>query len=68
MAMHEEIAPLGLRASCIDFGFFRTPILEAGQRAPEVYRILDYQEVVDKVEGIFKGKIYPFDCNSLTIC
>ncbi|KAF9044983.1 hypothetical protein BJ165DRAFT_1474683 [Panaeolus papilionaceus] len=54
MAMHEEIAPLGLRASCIDFGFFRTPILEAGQRAPEVYRIPDYQEVVDKVEGIFK--------------
>ncbi|PPQ74487.1 hypothetical protein CVT24_000120 [Panaeolus cyanescens] len=56
MAMHEEISPFGLRATCVDFGFFRTPILDPAQRAPEVYRIPEYKNVVDKIENKFKGK------------
>lgn len=49
--MHDEIKHLGLRTTCIDFGFFRTRVLAAGKRAPKVVRIADYQEIAEGVEA-----------------
>ncbi|KAF8805492.1 NAD(P)-binding protein [Phlegmacium glaucopus] len=50
-SLHDEISPLGLRSVCIDFGYFRTSVLEADQRAPKVSRIPDYQEASNRVEN-----------------
>ncbi|KAF9560041.1 short chain dehydrogenase [Agrocybe pediades] len=48
--LHEEISPLGLRSICIDFGYFRTPMLQPGRRQERVERIVDYKEIVDAQE------------------
>ncbi|KAF7332923.1 Serine 3-dehydrogenase [Mycena venus] len=44
-SLHLEIAPLGLRSTCIDFGYFRTTFLDPAHRAPYVPRIEDYNEM-----------------------
>ncbi|PPQ68283.1 hypothetical protein CVT24_005099 [Panaeolus cyanescens] len=51
LSLHEEIAPLGLRSTCIDFGYFRTNFLQAEQRAPTVARISDYQALTETSEA-----------------
>ncbi|KAJ7465914.1 hypothetical protein FB451DRAFT_1261318 [Mycena latifolia] len=40
--LHAELAPLGLRSTCIDFGYFRTTFLDPAHRMPYVPRIADY--------------------------
>ncbi|TFK17998.1 short chain dehydrogenase [Coprinopsis marcescibilis] len=54
-SLHEEIAPLGLRSICVDFGYFRTSFLSEGQRAPAVSRIADYQAVANATESSFQA-------------
>jgi len=49
-ALHDEISPLGLRSTCLDFGYFRTSFLAADQRTPEVSRIPDYAAISQKME------------------
>ncbi|KAF8212903.1 hypothetical protein K438DRAFT_1957485 [Mycena galopus ATCC 62051] len=44
-SLHLEIAPLGLRSTCIDFGYFRTTFLDPAHRTPYVPRIDDYNEM-----------------------
>ncbi|KAJ6544483.1 short-chain oxidoreductase [Mycena capillaripes] len=47
-SLHLEIAPLGLRSTCIDFGYFRTTFLDPAHRAPYIPRIEDYNEITKK--------------------
>ncbi|TFK18211.1 short chain dehydrogenase [Coprinopsis marcescibilis] len=54
--LHEEIAPLGLRSVCIDFGYFRTEVLQEGRRVPATYRIDDYKSLVDSKEALVQAK------------
>jgi len=53
-SLNDEIKHLGLKSICIDFGFFRTSVLEADKRTPKVSRIPDYQETCDKMEKILE--------------
>ncbi|KAH9483332.1 Oxidoreductase BOA17 [Psilocybe cubensis] len=53
--LHDEISPLGLRSICVDFGYFRTSFLQADQRAPQVSRISDYQEINETVENALQA-------------
>ncbi|KAL1725378.1 hypothetical protein EV714DRAFT_221409 [Schizophyllum commune] len=48
-SLHSEIAPLGLRSVCFDFGYFRTKFLTADHRTPYEPRIEDYREATEKV-------------------
>jgi len=57
-SLQEEISHFGLRSTCIDFGFFRTSVLEDGQRAPKVRRIEDYKTLVDSRENPVEGEFY----------
>jgi len=49
--LHDEIAPLGLRSICFDFGYFRTDFLAPNHRAPAKARISDYKEITEKAEA-----------------
>ncbi|KAF9045077.1 hypothetical protein BJ165DRAFT_1389033 [Panaeolus papilionaceus] len=53
IGLHDEISQFGLRATCIDFGYFRTPVFDPGHRVPEIYRVPDYKELVEKLESLF---------------
>ncbi|KAK0460594.1 uncharacterized protein EV420DRAFT_1641144 [Desarmillaria tabescens] len=49
--LHVEVAPLGLRSICIDFGYFRTAFLEPNHRKPYISKIDDYKEITEKVNS-----------------
>ncbi|KAK7051619.1 hypothetical protein VNI00_004598 [Paramarasmius palmivorus] len=49
--LHEEIAPLGLRSLCVDFGYFRTSFLTPDHRKPYTPRISDYAPITEKSEA-----------------
>ncbi|KAJ7211742.1 hypothetical protein GGX14DRAFT_449061 [Mycena pura] len=49
-ALNLELAPLGLRSICIDFGCFRTNVLEPGHHTPIISRIADYREMTQNTE------------------
>ncbi|PPQ65923.1 hypothetical protein CVT24_011256 [Panaeolus cyanescens] len=55
--LQQEIQPLGLRAICIDPGFFRTELFTPGRRAPRVDLIKDYKDITDNVESFFDSVI-----------
>jgi len=63
--LHEEIAPLGLRSICIDFGYFRTSFLNPGHRHPYESRIEDYREMGKKSDAALIGEQY---CSVCSIC
>ncbi|KAK0472707.1 hypothetical protein IW261DRAFT_1404863 [Armillaria novae-zelandiae] len=44
-SLHQEIAPMGLRSICFDFGFFRTNFLSPGHRILGKAGIAGYQEI-----------------------
>jgi len=46
-----EIAPLGLRSICIDFGSFRTTFLAKDQRSDAISRIGDYKALAEAREA-----------------
>ncbi|KAL1742769.1 hypothetical protein HDZ31DRAFT_83893 [Schizophyllum fasciatum] len=48
-SLHAEIAPLGLRSVCFDFGYFRTSFLTPEHRTPYEPRIEDYRGVTEEV-------------------
>ncbi|KAJ7303481.1 hypothetical protein DFH08DRAFT_722164 [Mycena albidolilacea] len=50
--LHLEVAPLGLRSTCIDFGYFRTTLLDPNHRKPYVPRIKDYNEMSKKADDV----------------
>ncbi|KAI3614232.1 serine 3-dehydrogenase [Moniliophthora roreri] len=54
-SLHDEIAPLGLRSICIDFGYFRTAFLNPDHRKPYIPRIQDYNEVTGEYEAALQG-------------
>lgn len=54
-SLHLEIAPLGLRSTCIDFGYFRTTFLDPAHRAPYVPRIEDYNEMSKRANDSLLG-------------
>ena len=58
-SLHAEIAPLGLRSVCFDFGYFRTKFLTADHRTPYEPRIEDYREATEKVNQALLGKWHP---------
>ncbi|KAF9568297.1 short chain dehydrogenase [Agrocybe pediades] len=53
--LHAEISPLGLRSVCVDFGYFRTPVLEVERRTKPVGGLADYKEIVEKVENLIQA-------------
>ncbi|KAK7051566.1 hypothetical protein VNI00_004545 [Paramarasmius palmivorus] len=53
--LHEEISPLGLRSTCIDFGYFRTSFLSSGHRAAYEPRIADYKEITTQAEDALQA-------------
>lgn len=55
--LHIEISPLGLRSTCIDFGYFRTDFLTGDHRSPPLYRIEDYREITTKGNDSLAGKL-----------
>jgi NAD(P)-dependent dehydrogenase (short-subunit alcohol dehydrogenase family) len=54
-ALRLEVAPLGLRSTCIDFGYFRTTLLDPNHRKPYVPRIKDYNEMSKKADDALVG-------------
>ncbi|KAK0200067.1 hypothetical protein DFS33DRAFT_216038 [Desarmillaria ectypa] len=50
-SFHQEIAPLGLRSICFDFGFFRTNFLSPGHRTLGKAGIAGYQEIAHGAEA-----------------
>ncbi|ESK94777.1 serine 3-dehydrogenase [Moniliophthora roreri MCA 2997] len=54
-SLHDEIAPLGLRSICIDFGYFRTAFLNPDHRKPYIPRIQDYNEVTGEYEAALQA-------------
>ena len=55
--LHDEISPLELQSICIDFGYFRTPILAADKRTPKVSHIAHYKEMSNAFESGFAGML-----------
>ncbi|KAK7021903.1 hypothetical protein VNI00_017192 [Paramarasmius palmivorus] len=53
--LHDEIAPLGLRSTCIDLGYFRTALLDPTHRKPYNPRIADYNEVTGEFEAMLQA-------------
>ncbi|PPQ75831.1 hypothetical protein CVT24_000699 [Panaeolus cyanescens] len=56
LSLNQEISHLGLRATCIDFGTFRTAVLDPSKRGEEVARIPDYKPVSDMIEAHLKAE------------
>ncbi|EEB94741.1 hypothetical protein MPER_06398 [Moniliophthora perniciosa FA553] len=54
-SLHDEIAPLGLRSICIDFGYFRTAFLNPDHRKPYTPRIQDYNGVTGEYEAALQA-------------
>ncbi|KAF9017093.1 NAD(P)-binding protein [Hymenopellis radicata] len=50
-----EISPLGLRSICVDFGFFRTPIISDTKRTPYIPRIEDYKSFATHGDGVLRA-------------
>ncbi|KAJ3507108.1 hypothetical protein NLJ89_g6490 [Agrocybe chaxingu] len=48
---HDKISPLGLRSICVDFGYFRTSLLESDRRVTKPSAIANYQEAVEQYEA-----------------
>lgn len=49
-SLHSEIAPLGLRSICFDFGYFRTDFLASDHRGAHAPRIADYKAVGEAMD------------------
>ncbi|CAA7268728.1 unnamed protein product [Cyclocybe aegerita] len=43
-SLHDEISPLGLRSLCVDFGYFRTAILQSERLVTRESTLADYQD------------------------
>jgi NAD(P)-dependent dehydrogenase (short-subunit alcohol dehydrogenase family) len=54
-SLHLEIAPLGLRALCLEAGYFRTEFLTSDHRSPHASRIADYAEINKKADDALQA-------------
>ncbi|TFK72652.1 NAD(P)-binding protein [Pluteus cervinus] len=54
LCLHAEIAPLGLRSICIEFGYFRTAFLAPGHRGVAPQHMEDYREMAEKHEAFLQ--------------
>lgn len=50
-ALHAELAPLGIRVTVVEPGYFRTEFLSAGSIVHNALRIPDYEATAGKVRG-----------------
>ena len=55
-SLHAEIAPLGLRSVCFDFGYFRTNLLADDHLGAGKERIAEYKPVNDEHVARLRGK------------
>ncbi|KAK7038827.1 hypothetical protein VNI00_010457 [Paramarasmius palmivorus] len=56
-SLHDEIAPLGLRSICIDFGSFLTACNSPDARKPYIAKVPDYKKITDEYEASLKSLI-----------
>ncbi|KAF4543307.1 Short-chain dehydrogenase/reductase SDR [Lasiodiplodia theobromae] len=54
-AMHDELAPLGVRVCLVQLGHFRTNFLQPGHRRKVQAHISDYDAVLDPIRAAFDG-------------
>ncbi|KAF8901509.1 hypothetical protein CPB84DRAFT_1708390 [Gymnopilus junonius] len=51
-SLHDEISPIGLRSLVVDFGFFRTSVLDPNKRDMKGSKIEDYHPIVKQMEDV----------------
>jgi NAD(P)-dependent dehydrogenase (short-subunit alcohol dehydrogenase family) len=54
-ALHDELAPLGIHATVVEPGYFRTDFLDSSSLASAAERISDYADTVGKVREFAAG-------------
>lgn len=57
-ALHDELAPLGIHATVVEPGYFRTNFLDGSSLRPSAVQILDYAETVGKMRDIAAERNY----------
>jgi NAD(P)-dependent dehydrogenase (short-subunit alcohol dehydrogenase family) len=55
LSLHGEVAPLGIRTTCLDFGHFRSKVLQPNQRGNTVSEVEDYREGLAATEAVLRG-------------
>lgn len=54
-ALHGELAPLGIHATVVEPGYFRTNFLDRGSLRPSAVQIPDYAQTVGKIRDVAAG-------------
>ena len=57
-ALHDELAPLGIHATVVEPGYFRTNFLDGSSLRPSAVQISDYAETVGKMRDIAAERNY----------
>ncbi|MEG4058839.1 MULTISPECIES: oxidoreductase [unclassified Microcoleus] len=57
-ALHGELAPLGIHATVVEPGYFRTGFLDGSSLRPSAVQIPDYAETVGKIRDVAAGLNY----------
>ena len=57
-ALHGELAPLGIHATVVEPGYFRTNFLDGSSLRPSAVQIPDYDETVGKIRDVAAGLSY----------
>ena len=54
-ALHQELAPLGIRVTVVEPGFFRTDVLDEQSLIKTALELSDYDETVGKMRQFAEG-------------
>ena len=57
-ALHGELAPLGIHATVVEPGYFRTGFLDGSSLRPSAVQIPDYAQTVGKIRDVAAGLNY----------
>jgi NAD(P)-dependent dehydrogenase (short-subunit alcohol dehydrogenase family) len=57
-ALHGELAPLGIHATVVEPGYFRTGFLDGSSLRPSAVQIPDYAQTVGKIRNVAAGLNY----------
>ncbi|HEY9619922.1 MAG TPA: oxidoreductase [Chroococcales cyanobacterium] len=57
-ALHDELAPLGIHATVVEPGYFRTNFLDSSSLCQSAMQIPDYAETVGKTRDVAAGRNY----------
>jgi NAD(P)-dependent dehydrogenase (short-subunit alcohol dehydrogenase family) len=57
-ALHGELAPLGIHATVVEPGYFRTNFLDSSSLRPSAVQIPDYAQTVGKIRDVAAGLNY----------